>query len=92
MAPTAPVDWLFWNDAPQAIDNPRGIDVAPNGDLLVLSRNQRKIYVLYEDASGDSVQVEIGTAANLNHALRYRDGYLYFSSDTTVYRYVKFGL
>lgn len=42
--------------------------------------------MLYEDASGDSVQVEIGTAANLNHALRYRDGYLYFSSDTTVYR------
>lgn len=55
----------------------------------MLSRSQNKIYVIYENDSGDAVQVEIGTASGINHAIRYKDGYLYFSSDTTVYRYEK---
>ena len=72
----------------QAIAGARGIDVAPNGDLLVLSRSGTpRVLAVYEDSNGDAQTTTLATLSGLNHAVKYRDGYVYASSDTTVYRY-----
>jgi glucose/arabinose dehydrogenase len=71
-----------------SIAGARGIDVAPNGDLLVLSRSGTpRVLAVYEDSNGDAQTTTLATLSGLNHAVKYRDGYVYASSDTTVYRW-----
>jgi hypothetical protein len=66
----------------------RGIDIAPNGDLLVISKGGTpQIKVVFEDASGTAQTVSLVSQAGLSHAIRYKDGYVYASTDTTIYRY-----
>lgn len=70
------------------IASARGIDLMPNGDMLVLSRsNPAQIVALYEDSQGSSTTVVLASLAGLTHAVKYKDGYVYASSDTAVYRY-----
>eukprot|EP00029_Vermamoeba_vermiformis_P000663 TRINITY_DN1085_c0_g1_i1.p1 TRINITY_DN1085_c0_g1~~TRINITY_DN1085_c0_g1_i1.p1 ORF type:complete len:659 (+),score=143.60 TRINITY_DN1085_c0_g1_i1:28-1977(+) len=65
----------------------RGMDLAPNGDLLVLDRNSPSIFALWEDDAGVVQSATLYTGLALNHALRYHDGYIYASSDQNVYRW-----
>lgn len=47
-----------------------------------------KIIAVYENAVGDAQTTTLVSLSGLNHAIKYKDGYVYASSDTTVYRYV----
>ncbi len=66
--------------------NARGMDLVPNGDLLVLARNSASIMVLWENDTNLVESVTLFSGLGLNHALRYHDGYIYASSDQNVYR------
>lgn len=64
----------------------RGMDLAPNGDLLVLDRDSSSIFALWENDTNLVETATLYTGLALNHALRYHDGYIYASSDQNVYR------
>ncbi|CAG8486391.1 11111_t:CDS:2 [Paraglomus brasilianum] len=68
----------------------RTLLVDPAGDILVLARDNKagQIMALWEDASG-VVQQSVIVQANLDlsHGMAFYQGYLYASSDTTVYRW-----
>lgn len=84
--PTDPI--LLGIDNHIVVPQARGIDVAPNGDLLVLNSETSRIVAVFEDDNGDTHTVTLTTLAGLNHAVKYRDGYVYASTHTNVYRYV----
>lgn len=72
---------------------PRGMAIAPNGDIFVVARGTSTIVVLY-DADGDGVSMAsersvFATQSGLNHGIAFSpDGqYVYASSSTTVYRW-----
>lgn len=69
------------------VDGARGMDLAPNGDLLVLARNNAAILALWENDANETQRATLFTGLALNHALRYHDGYIYASSDQNVYRW-----
>ncbi|CAG8581240.1 427_t:CDS:1 [Paraglomus occultum] len=77
---------LYANGLPGA----RTLVVDPAGDILVLARDNAigQIMSLWEDTLG-TVQKSVIVQANLglNHGLALYQGYLYASSDTTVYRW-----
>lgn len=62
------------------------MDLAPNGDLLVLGRDISTILALWENDANETERTTLYTGLSLNHALRYHDGYIYASSDQNVYR------
>jgi glucose/arabinose dehydrogenase len=73
------------------LKKPRGLEVTPQGDILVVERgtSTANILLLHDDdgdqvAEGKTVLVE---QAGLNHGLAYRDGFIYASSSTTVFRW-----
>ena len=70
---------------------PRGIMRNPNGDLLVVEQSAGRIMLLYDDdgngVSDSSERVAMTTTAGLNHGIAMQGGYLYASSDSTVYRW-----
>ncbi|PRP86130.1 hypothetical protein PROFUN_03117 [Planoprotostelium fungivorum] len=66
---------------------PRGIDVTPNGDLLVVDTDGGNIWVVWEEADGTVNSSVIATESTLNHACRYHKGYVFASSSTTVFRW-----
>lgn len=72
---------------------PRGLLVSASGDLLVVERGGvSRIRALW-DTDGDGISSDSETAvladsaSELNHGIAYSAGYLYASSDTTVYRW-----
>jgi glucose/arabinose dehydrogenase len=58
---------------------------------LVLERSENRVALLHDDngdgVSGDDERVELASAPGLNHGVSVSGGYLYASSDTTVYRW-----
>ena len=80
---------------------PRGLLVSPGGDYLVLERGSACVTIVYgqddkqggKDAAAASPPLPadrlrcVATANNLNHGLAMWGGYLFASSDTTVYRW-----
>ena len=72
---------------------PRGLLVVESGDVLVVERGSVScVSVLYdEDGDGSSGADEraciASSAPGLNHGLAVHGGYLFASSDTTVYRW-----
>jgi len=72
---------------------PRGLFVTPDGDILGLERRKSEgsgVVVRYIDEDDDGTAESsyiIATAPRLNHGLTFLDGYMYASSDTTVYRW-----
>jgi glucose/arabinose dehydrogenase len=75
---------------PIVIDRPRSVLALPGGsDLLALERGTESV-VLLQDTDDDGVpdaRRTVATASSLNHGMAVNDGYLYASSDTTVYRW-----
>ena len=79
-----------------ALDNPRGIYVTDHGDLLAVETGSRVWGVsgvsLLRDLNGDGVispgpeYLRVWNQTGLNHGLYVRDGWMYASSPTTVWR------
>lgn len=73
---------------------PRGLFVTKEGYVLGLERNREKgigrvVYYIDEDKDGEAeVSYVLATAPRLNHGLAVFEGYVYASSDTTVYRWL----
>lgn len=68
------------------LNKPRGILVLPNNDVLVVEQGSSTIRLIYESSNG-LVNLTLASAASINHGIAYGGGYLYASSDTTVYRW-----
>ena len=75
---------------PVSIDQARSVLSLPGGnDVLALERGTESVVVL-EDTDDDGVPDSkrvVAQADNLNHGIALYDGFLYASSDTTVYRW-----
>ncbi len=73
------------------LGQPRGIFVAPNGDVLVVERQEGQVTVLWDDdgdrVSGPSERALLAKAPGLNHGVTIHGGFLYASSATTVFRW-----
>jgi glucose/arabinose dehydrogenase len=88
-ATTAP----FVGQTYATVSGPRGLYVDSAGDILVLSRGQSRVIVLFETSNGDDtirvdqVMIVNGQGLGLNHGLTYHNGYVYASSQTMVYRW-----
>ena len=65
----------------------------PSNNILIMARGSQSVYAFWEDPENSglykSVVILDGTGANMgfSHGLAYNDGYLYISSDTTVWRW-----
>ncbi len=85
-----PDGYCAWTWA-SGLSAPRGMVVAANGDLLVVERSGSRVTALFDDdrdgVSAPGERVVLATAQGLNHGVAIRDGFLYASSDTTVYRW-----
>jgi len=57
-----------------------------NGDLVVVESNSNVIDIVYYDNNGVHVQ-QIASISNARLGMTFHNGYLYASSDTTVYRW-----
>lgn len=73
------------------LSGPRGMIVAPSGEVLVVERGKGQVTALW-DADGDGVsgaseRAKLAGASGLNHGVTLRDGWLYASSATTVWRW-----
>jgi len=84
-----PAGYCAWTWA--TVADPRGLVVAPNGDVLVVERTAGRITALY-DSNGDGVsdsseRATLVEASGLNHGITLHDGYLYASSATRVLRW-----
>jgi glucose/arabinose dehydrogenase len=74
---------------------PRGIAVAPNGDLLVIERAELRVTVLFDDngdfVSGPTERAVLaqtsGAIGGLNHGIALHGGFLYASSQVAVVRW-----
>ena len=72
------------------VDSARGLAVAPDGNLFVVSRSAGILVLQDLDGDGDSEPEERSVfAANPapNHGLAFHGGWLYASNDTTVWRW-----
>jgi glucose/arabinose dehydrogenase len=77
-------------EIPIAVGRPRSVRSLGVSDMLVLERDSSSVVGLF-DTDGDGIPDRrdiVATASGLNHGLEIRDGYLYASSDSTVYRWV----
>jgi glucose/arabinose dehydrogenase len=73
------------------IQKPRGLEVSPEGDILVVERGTSppQIVLLHDD-DGDKVsegKVVLVKQDGLNHGIAFFGGFLYASSSTTVFRW-----
>ena len=77
----------------RGISTPRTMLTDPSGNILVIARGSQLVYAFWEDPENSglfkSLVILDGSNANLgfSHGLAYHDGYLYISSDTTVWRW-----
>ena len=77
------------------LQTPRGMLVAPSGDILVVERGvsaaEKCVTVVYDDADGSGSSPGrlqcVASAPGLNHGLAMHNGYLFASSDTSVFRW-----
>ncbi|MEZ4269439.1 MAG: PQQ-dependent sugar dehydrogenase [Myxococcota bacterium] len=73
------------------LGQPRGIFVAPSGDVLVVERQKAQVTVLWDDdgdrVSGPTERALLAKASGLNHGVTVHGGFLYASSATTVFRW-----
>ncbi|MCB9737261.1 MAG: PQQ-dependent sugar dehydrogenase [Deltaproteobacteria bacterium] len=73
------------------LDDPRGMIVAPSGEVLVVERGKAQVTALWDDdgdgVSGATERAKLAGASGLNHGIALRDGFLYASSATTVFRW-----
>ena len=85
-----PAGFCAWTWAAD-LSAPRGIEVASNGDVLVVERGGSRITVLF-DSDGDGVsgpgeRAPLASASGLNHGIAIHEGSLYASSAATVFRW-----
>lgn len=74
---------------PIEVGKPRSVVSVGVGDSLVLEKNSESVVHLF-DTNGDTVadsRRTLVSAPSLNHGLTVHNGYIYASSDTTVYRW-----
>lgn len=74
---------------PVDVSYARAIVAIGESDFLTLERGTQSI-VLFHDTDNDGLadtRLNVAQASNLNHGLTIHDGYLYASSDSTVYRW-----
>ncbi|CAL8072890.1 unnamed protein product [Orchesella dallaii] len=72
------------------VKRPRGILLDPVGDILIVSgKPYSEITTVYKDHENKTVKTVLvnGERLGLTHGIAYNAGYLYASSDTTVYRW-----
>ncbi|TNF36271.1 MAG: hypothetical protein EP329_05380 [Deltaproteobacteria bacterium] len=73
------------------LGTPRGMVVAPSGEVLVLERVKARVTALWDDdgdgVSGPDERATLASTSGLNHGLALGGGYLYASSASTVYRW-----
>ncbi|MBI5486907.1 MAG: PQQ-dependent sugar dehydrogenase [Deltaproteobacteria bacterium] len=85
-----PEGFCAWTWA-EGLSAPRGIAVAPDGDVLVVERGSSRVTVLFDDdgdgVSGPEERASLASAPDVNHGIAIHDGYLYASSATTVFRW-----
>jgi glucose/arabinose dehydrogenase len=85
-----PAGFCAWTWA-SGLSSPRGIMRNANGDLLVVEAGSDRIALLFDgDGNGvsdTSERVTLAAASGLNHGIAMQGGYLYASSDSTVYRW-----
>jgi glucose/arabinose dehydrogenase len=78
--------WIWARD----LRRPRGLEIV-GGDVLVVESERRQITVLWDDdgdgVSGEGERALLAAAPGLNHGILVHGGFLYASSDTTVYRW-----
>jgi glucose/arabinose dehydrogenase len=89
-----PSGYCAWTWA-SGLNSPRGIVRNANGDLLVVEAGAGQITLLF-DGNGNGVsdsgeRVTLATTSGLNHGIAIHGGYLYASSQTTVYRWAYTG-
>jgi glucose/arabinose dehydrogenase len=76
------------------LNEPRGMVVASNGDVLVVERgfSNPRVSVLWDDdgdgMSSVSERAILAEAEGLNHGIALCNGFLFASSDTQVYRWL----
>lgn len=70
------------------LSQPRAIDLASNGDLLIVEVGNGRISANFEGDDGalNSTTLYQSAGLSLTHGLRYFNDSIYASSDTTVYR------
>lgn len=85
-----PPGFCAWTWA-DGLASPRGIEVVPDGDVLVVERGHSRVTVLWDDdrdgVSGPNERAPLAQAPGLNHGLAAHGGALWASSATTVYRW-----
>jgi hypothetical protein len=71
------------------LSQPRAIDIAPNGDVLIVEVGNGKISVNWEDDNGvvQSANLYQNNSLSLTHGVKYFNNAIYASSDTTVFKY-----
>jgi glucose/arabinose dehydrogenase len=74
-------------DVSSRLQRVRGIDIAPNNDIIVVDTTSGSIYAYWEETEGFQRATLYSGSIGMNHAVRYHDGYVWASSDTTVYRW-----
>jgi glucose/arabinose dehydrogenase len=70
------------------IPNPRGMALAPNGDILVVLADTSRIFAYWENPiTGAIDSAELVGRSGLNHGIRLHNGWLYASTATTIFRW-----
>ena len=91
---SVPPGYCAWTWS-SGLSSPRGIVRNANGDLLVVEAGAGRVALLYDDdgngVSDSGERVTLTTTAGLNHGIAIHGGYLYASSETTVYRWAYTG-
>eukprot|EP00980_Cylindrotheca_fusiformis_P006550 scaffold1384_cov116-Cylindrotheca_fusiformis.AAC.28 len=80
---------FFACQLPIEIARPRSILATGTDSLLALERGRESVVYLF-DSDGDGLpdsKRDVASASDLNHGLEFHNGYIYASSDTTVYRW-----
>ena len=90
MNATVPPGFCAWVWA-DALGSPRGATINGAGDLLVVDSSQDAVVLLYDDdgdgVSGATERVELANVSGINHGVAISGGFLYASSETTIYRW-----
>jgi glucose/arabinose dehydrogenase len=74
---------------PLDVSKPRSILATGTDSLLALERGRQSVVFLF-DSDGDGIpdsKRDVASASGLNHGLEIHNGYIYASSDATVYRW-----
>lgn len=85
-----PIGFCSWLWA-EGLRTPRGLVIGPDGETFVVERGLGQVTVLWDDdgdnVNGSGERAALASAEGLNHGVALNGGWLYASSDTTVYRW-----